>query len=275
MSVGVILALLSAMVWGSGDFVGAAATRRSHQFQVLGLSALSGMVMLTAFALISERMPTASTIAWAATAGLAGAIGIASLYRGLADAGAAIVAPIAAVVTAIIPALFTAFAVSPPSAMQLIGFVAAIAGVWLVTRTRSQQSISRTSVVLALAAGTGFGTFLILIAHVERDLVFGPLVVARTVMLIAAVVLMLLRGVPLPSPTSNYVALLAGALDAGGNVFFVLARQYTRLDVAAVLSSLYPVATVIFARIVWKEHVTGSQWAGVVVCLAAVALMAE
>jgi drug/metabolite transporter (DMT)-like permease len=262
-------------VWGSGDFVGGVATRRSHQFQVLGLSALSGMVMLTAFALVSERMPSASSMAWAATAGLAGAIGIASLYRGLADAGAAIVAPVAAVVTAIIPALFTAIAVSPPDAMQLVGFVAAIVGVWLVTRTPSQEPISRTSLVLALVAGTGFGTFLILIAHVEGDLVFGPLVVARAVMLLAAVVLMLLRRVPLPSPTSNYVALLAGALDAGGNVFFVLARQYTRLDVAAVLSSLYPVATVILARIVWKEHVTGSQWAGVVVCLAAVGLMAQ
>jgi drug/metabolite transporter (DMT)-like permease len=275
MSTGVLLALVSALVWGSGDFVGGVATRRSHQFQVLGLSALSGMVMLTAFALLSERMPSGATIAWAATAGLAGAIGIASLYRGLADAGAAIVAPVAAVVTAIIPAWFTAFAVSPPGAIQLLGFVAAIVGVWLVTRTPSRQPISPHSVVLALFAGTGFGTFLILIAHVEADLVFGPLVVARAVMLIAAIVLMLSRGVSLPSPTSNYAALLAGALDAGGNVFFVLARQHTRLDVAAVLSSLYPVATVILARIIWKEHVTGSQWAGVAVCLAAVALMAE
>ena len=68
---------------------------------------------------------------------------------------------------------------------------------------------------------------------------------------------------------------LPAALDAGGNVFFVLARQYTRLDVAAVLSSLYPVATVVLARIAWKEHVSGSQWAGVVVCLAAVGLMAQ
>jgi drug/metabolite transporter (DMT)-like permease len=270
----VLFALLSALVWGSGDFVGGAATRRSHQFQVLGLSAFSGIVLLIAFALMRERVPSAASIGWAGAGGVAAAIGIASLYRGLAVAGAAIVAPVAAVVTAIIPALFTAFAVSPPDVMQLFGFVAAIVGVWLVTRTQTQERISRANFSLGLTAGAGFGTFLILIAHVESDLVFGPLVVARAVMLVAALVMMVMRGVPLPSPTSNHTALFAGALDAGGNMFFVLARQHTRLDVAAVLSSLYPVATVILARIVWNEQVTTSQWAGVVVCLAAVALMA-
>ena len=104
---------------------------------------------------------------------------------------------------------------------------------------------------------------------------FAPLAVARTVTLATAVVLMRLRKVALPSPVSNHLALVAGVLDAGGNVFFVLARQHTRLDVAAVLSSLYPVATVVLARIVWREPVTRLQWAGIGVCLLSVALMAE
>ena len=128
MSLGILLALISAMVWGSGDFVGGAATRRSHQFQVLALSALSGIVLLTLLAWLFETVPSRANAAWAAAAGLAGAIGIASLYHGLAVGGAAMVAPVAAVVTAAIPAVYTAFAVAPPSAWQLAGFLAAVAG---------------------------------------------------------------------------------------------------------------------------------------------------
>lgn len=276
MSFGILLALISAMVWGSGDFVGGAATRRSHQFQVLALSALSGIVLLTLLAWLFETVPSRANAAWAAAAGLAGAIGIASLYHGLAIGGAAMVAPVAAVVTAAIPAVYTAFAVAPPSAWQLAGFLAAVAGIWLVTRQpQTAEASSRKGVRQALAAGIGFGTFLILIAQVDRTLVFGPLVVARTVMLAMGLVLMLVRGISFPGLTSNPLALVAGALDAGGNIFFVLARQHTRLDVAAVLSSLYPVATVVLARIVWREPVAPQQWAGVGMCLLSVALMAE
>ena len=276
MSLGILLALISAMVWGSGDFVGGAATRRSHQFQVLALSALSGIVLLTLLAWLFETVPSRANAAWAAAAGLAGAIGIASLYHGLAVGGAAMVAPVAAVVTAAIPAVYTAFAVAPPSAWQLAGFLAAVAGIWLVTRQpQTAEASSRKGVSQALAAGIGFGTFLILIAQVDRTLVFGPLVVARTVMLAMGLVLMLVRGISFPGLTSNPLALVAGALDAGGNIFFVLARQHTRLDVAAVLSSLYPVATVVLARIVWREPVAPQQWAGVGMCLLSVALMAE
>ena len=276
MSFGILLALISAMVWGSGDFVGGAATRRSHQFQVLALSALSGIVLLTLLAWLFETVPSRANAAWAAAAGLAGAIGIASLYHGLAVGGAAMVAPVAAVVTAAIPAVYTAFAVAPPSAWQLAGFLAAVAGIWLVTRQpQTAEASSRKGVRQALAAGIGFGTFLILIAQVDRTLVFGPLVVARTVMLAMGLVLMLVRGISFPGLTSNPLALVAGALDAGGNIFFVLARQHTRLDVAAVLSSLYPVATVVLARIVWREPVAPQQWAGVGMCLLSVALMAE
>ncbi len=224
LSLGLLLALLSALVWGSGDFVGGVATRRGSQFQVLALSAFSGVILLLALAIVRETLPPPSSLAWAGVAGLTTAVGITSLY--------------------------------------------------LVTRTPSGEQISSRSLKLALLAGTGFGAFLIIIAQVGGRLVFVPLAVARTVTLLTALLLLRLRGATLPSPASNQMALLAGVLDAGGNVFFVLAQQHTRLDVAAVLSSLYPVATVALASVVWKERVSASQWAGIAACLVAVALMA-
>jgi drug/metabolite transporter (DMT)-like permease len=231
--------------------------------------------MLTILAFARESWPSASALAWAAVAGVGTTVGIASLYQGLAVGGAAVVAPVAAVVTAIIPAIFTALAVGLPDASQLLGFVAALAGIWLVTRGPTNEPHSRAGVKLGVLAGIGFGAFLTLIAQAGESGVFAPLAVARIVTVIAALLLLRFRAIPVPSPASNYTALLAGVLDAGGNVFFVMAQQHIRLDVAAVLSSLYPVATVGLARVVWREHVSVSQWAGIATCLVAVTLMAQ
>jgi drug/metabolite transporter (DMT)-like permease len=97
--------------------------------------------------------------------------------------------------------------------------------------------------------------------------------VTRAMTLVAAMAMLLARGVSVPALMSNPMALLAGVLDAGGNVLFLFARQHTRLDIAAVLSSFYPVATVVLARLILHERVTATQWIGAGVCLAAVALI--
>src|SRR5512138_3564154 len=103
---GILLALTSALVWGSGDFSGGLATRRNNQFQVLGLSALSGIVLLVIGAVIRrEGLPSTQTIVWAGAAGFLGAIGIASLYYSLSLGNVASSAPTAAVVGVAVPVL--------------------------------------------------------------------------------------------------------------------------------------------------------------------------
>jgi len=271
---GILFALTSAVVWGTGDFAGGVAARRSHQFQVVALSALSGIAMLLACAwLRREALPPASSLAWAGAAGLSGAIGLAALYRGLAVGNAATVAPTAAVITAALPVIFGGATAGLPRASQLVGFVVAIVGIWLVARSSTVSRSSPAGLQHALIAGVGFGGFLILIAQVHSHFVFLPLVLTRSVMLATALLVMLVGRVPLPALASNPMALLAGVLDAGGNVFFLFARQYTRLDVASVLSSFYPVATVVLARLVLHERVALMQWIGAGVCLAAVGLI--
>jgi drug/metabolite transporter (DMT)-like permease len=275
MTIGVLLALGSALVWGSGDFCGGRAVARSGPFQVLALAAISGTVLLAAAALLSrERVALDASIGWAVAGGFAGAGGIVALYRGLAVGNAATVAPLAAVSAAMLPVLFSAVTQGLPGASQVVGFALALVGIWLVARSTPDGHGSKEGARLGALAGIGFGGFLILIAQVRADAVYVPLAIARVVMLATAVAVLTARQVPFPGLLSNPLGLLAGVFDAGGNVLYLLARQHVRLDIAAVLSSLYPVSTVLLARAITREPVAPTQWLGAAVCLGAVALIA-
>ena len=230
-------------------------------------------MLLVCAALQRETFLPFASLMWAGAAGLSGAAGIAALYRGLAIGSAAIVAPTAAVITAALPVVFSGFTAGLPNPFQLAGFIVAIAGIWLVARTGESSDSSNQGLRLAVVAGIGFGGFLILIAQVRSELVFLPLAVTRTMTLVAALAMMLVRRVAVPTLAANPVALVAGILDAGGNVLFLYARQHARLDVAAVLSSFYPAATVVLSRVILRERVSATQWLGAGVCLVAVALI--
>jgi drug/metabolite transporter (DMT)-like permease len=268
----VFFALSSALIWGGGDFSGGLATRRSGQFQVLAVSALSGMALLLGCAALwGEAFPALTGAIWAMLAGAAGAVGLAALYRALSMGHTASVAPTSAVIGAALPVAFSIFTQGLPAPLHLLGFVLAFAGIWLVAQpATAETTVSRQGFLLACVAGVGFGGFFILIAQGEPGKVFTPLVIARGVTFCLALLLLRISRQPFPSFTSNPIALLAGVLDAGGNVFFLLARQFTRLDIAVVLSSLYPAATVILASLLLKEKASRTQWAGAALCLLAI-----
>ena len=270
---GILLALAAALVWGGGDFSGGLAARRSHPLAVMVVSSFSGMLMLVVFALaFREGLPEAASAGWAAAAGLCGALAITALYRGLATGHMAQIAPVAAVITAAIPVVAGTWIEGRPAATQMAGFGAALPGVWLVSRSRA---VVRTGPLeglgLATVAGVGFGGFLVLIARVDD--VFAPLAVARLVAAGTGLGLMAAQGLRPRALGGPALAWLAGCLDAGGTVFYLFAIRFTRLDVAAVLASMYPATTVALAWWLLSQGVGRVQWLGIVLCLAAVALM--
>jgi len=273
---GAFLALTSAAVWGSGDFSGGYATRTSSNYHVLALSAFSGIILVIILAiLVREGWPSPAGWWWAGLAGLSGAVGIACLYQALSLGHAAAVAPMTAVISAILPAVAGALIIGLPGVSTLAGFAVAVPGLWLVSApAQDGPRLTRQELLLALAAGVGFGGFFVFIGLVDRGFLYTPLVIARSLTLLTALVLLVVRRLPLPTLTSSPVALLAGVLDAGGNIFYILARQYTRLDVAAVLASLYPAATVILAWVILHERISRWQWIGAGLCVAAIALIA-
>lgn len=272
---GLLSACASAAVWGGGDFAGGLAARRHTQFQVVALAALAGLLALLLLAIgRHEPVPSLTSIGWASLAGLSGAVGMASLYRGLAVGRAAVVSPTAGVVGAALPVVVGAVLEGSPGGLGIAGMALGMGGIWLVSKPiPSTEGNAEGGLALGILAGLGFGGFFILVAQVQPDLLFSPLVVAKISALGAALLTLAQQRQPLPAPTRNPAALLAGFLDAGGNVFYLLASQLTRMDLAAVLSSMYPASTVLLSRAILHEQISRRQWLGVGLCLLAVGLI--
>jgi uncharacterized membrane protein len=270
-----LLGLASAASWGAGDFCGGLASKRSPLLGVLALGYGTGVLAIAAAALLlGEPIPGAAALGWAVAAGLSGTLGLGALYRGLAVGRMAVVAPVSAVLSAAIPAAIGALAEGPPPAAKLLGFALALLGIWLVARTGA-AGLERQGLVLALTAGLGFGGFLVLMHQGAQAGPFWPLAAARSTSLALVLAAAVARRQPwAPARAALPLVLLSGALDAGGNAFFVLAGRAGRLDMAGVLSSLYPVTTVVLAAALLRERVGRSQGVGIAVALAAIALIA-
>ena len=229
--------------------------------------------MLALAWMTGEPMPPRSSLGWGVVAGITGAFGIAALYKGLAIGRMGVVAPVASVITAVLPVLFGFRTEGLPDRVQLAGFALALASIWLVARPDGKID-SHRGLGLAILAGVMFGLFLVSGKQAGHDGVFWPLVAARA----ASTLLMLLIVGFLPrDPRSLRPALLpillSGLFDSGANALFIAATRHGRLDVAAVLSSLYPASTVVLARVLLKERISRMQGVGIVGALAAVALI--
>ncbi len=274
---GILIALGAAVAWGGADFSGGLASRRAGPLQVLALSRLAGFACYATVALAGrEPLPPAASLGWALAAGMSGALGLAALYNGLATGRAALVVPISGVVGAAIPVAFAAMVsgVLPP--VQQGGLLTALVGIFLVSRGHGSRGAGRSrGLTFGMLAGVGFGGFFLCLAHVAPGFVFTPLAVAGCGSLVTAVIVLIASGARLPSPRRSPTALLAGALDATGAVCYLLAVGWVRLDVAAVLSSLYPAITVLLFWAILRERVSRAQWGGLLLCVAAIALIAQ
>src|SRR5947209_15362461 len=270
----VIFGLAASLCWGSGDFNGGLASRRANASSVVIAAYAVGFVLLVVLALIwKEPFPAPLDITWGGLAGLAGAIGLIAFYSALSIGRMGIAAPISAVLTAGLPVIFSAFTEGLPGLLQLGGFLLALLAITLISRPERSKGRPE-GIGLALLAGCGFGCFFILISRVTPSATFWPLAVARCTAILFLLIAVRIRQQPvLPTLTVAPLILLAGVLDSIGNAFFVLAAHAGRLDVAAILSSLYPAATVLLAALLLRERVTRIQGIGILLALIAVPLI--
>ena len=270
------LSLSAAFSWGAADFSGGIATKRSNVFSVVIIAHATGLVFMLLLAVASgEAIPGPRSLLWALAAGAAGGAGLACLYKALAVGKMGLTAPLSAVITALVPVVFNFGSEGLPRGSQLLGFAVAFVSIWLIARQSGVAGASE-GFGLAIAAGAGFGGFLLFIKFAGAQAVFWPLLVARAASLGLMVASNLIsRGGWRPAPGMLRYVLLAGVLDSGANALYVAATQHGRLDVAAVLSSLYPASTVLLARVVLKERLSHLQSAGMGTALLAVVLIAR
>ena len=271
----VVLGLASAVAWGAGDFGGGWTGRRAPVLGIgIGVDAI-GVVMIAAVAVaIGEPWPGSVTLLLSGLAGVCAVAGLLGLYAGLAVGRMGVVAPVTAVIAAILPVVVGFARLGLPGTGVLIGIGSAMVAVVLVSRSPDPAG-RRSGIEYAIVGGIGIGLFNVVVGAFPEDLVAWPLAVIKGVAMVTTVSIVLLGRRPwrVPGPLIPAVATIA-VLDLAGTGFYILATQAGRLDVAATLSSLYPVTTIILAIVLLHERVSRSHLAGIIMAGLAVALIA-
>jgi drug/metabolite transporter (DMT)-like permease len=283
LNLGVPLGLGSGLAWGAADFFGGVQSRRLPALTVAFWSQVAGALGLAiALALGGSRPPVAG-IAWGLAAGAASGIALVLFYRSLAEGTMSVVAPVSAC-GAVVPVAAAVITGHHPGALAGLGVLTAIAGVVLVSRPRPASRAgspgrSRRVLLMALGSALGFGLFYVFVDAGTTGSHGEPLWViagarASSLMMLSAIAL-IGRGSALrwPGRRIGPVALV-GIADTGANLLFAYAATTGNLAVVGVLGSLYPVATVILARWLLGERLSGGQGAGVVLALTGVGLLA-
>jgi drug/metabolite transporter (DMT)-like permease len=272
----ILYGLASAASWGAGDFCGGVATKRSNAVVVVAIAHVVGGGLLMALALLlGESMPPLSILLLGAAGGFFGGVGVLALYRGLGSGRMGVVAPVSAVVTAVLPVIVGGFTEGLPSVWQVAGFVIALVAVWLLSGGGRGVPVRTDELRWALIAGLGFGLFFVFVDRAVDAAVLWPLVAARAASTALAFGIVVLRHQAAPSTRLPIgMIVLSGISDAGGNGFFALATRTGRLDISAVVSSLFPAGTVLLAWLFLKERLDRRQWVGVAAALVALVLIA-
>ena len=284
----VVLGLLAAISYGSADFLGGLATKRNPAIRTALISQLFGFgAYLIALPLLPDGRFIGEAWLWGGLAGLTGGLGLAFLYRGLAHGRMSVVAPLTAVIAAVLPVGFGLLTGERPSALQLLGIALAIPAIALVSSVPHASANPTTTVTTirsraaslgvwdALVSGAAIGLFFITLARPGEETGVYPLVAARiaSVSMFFGLVIATRTGFRL-APGTAWIVAVSGVIDVTANLLYLLGTREGLVSVVAVLTSLYPGATVALARVVVKERLSVHQLVGLGFALAGVASMA-
>lgn len=286
------LGLLSAASWGGSDFAGGIGARKGPALLVtLAGQAVSLFVLILACLALHLAAPGRHVTLLAAIGGFEGALALALFYRALAMGAMGLTAALTGLVTALVPVLFSALHDGLPSPVGAAGLACGCTAIWLITHQPSTESRPTPAAALALGviAGAGFGTQLILFHLAEFNLaetnLAGPasfvsiMAIARAAGTVGLVLVVLALRPAAGGPKTvrgwALIGAFAGLLDTAGNLFYLGAAHFGRLDAAAVICSLYPAGTILLAALFLREKPSRRQLAGIAVALAAVALLSR
>jgi len=268
------LAFGASLSWGVGDFLGGVKSRALPALVVMAASQPFGLAALVIAAVVRGTGPPGGEVAWAGLAAVLGTIGIFAFYRGMAAGAISVVVPIAAV-GAGIPVIWGLLQGDSVSRVQDVGFAAAIGGCVLTSIERGERPRLAAGVGWGVLAMLAFGVYFVPFHTAAQHDWLWPSLLFRVVSVSLVWSALLLTRTRPRGVRPHLAALVAvGLLDTGGNVLFAAASSsHGLLSVVSVLASLYPVVTVLLARILLGERVQALQNIGVATALVGVVLI--
>ncbi|MGZ4413368.1 MAG: EamA family transporter [Gaiellaceae bacterium] len=269
----IALALSASLTWGFADFFGPLKGRTLGALRVLVYVQVGGLVVIALIVAIRGKGPADLGALYAIPAATSGTLGLYAYYRGMAVGAMSIVAPIAGI-SAGIPVIFGIITGDRPSLWQWLGIAAALGGVFLASVEPGRGGRVAAGVGLALLAAIGFGGYFPPMHEAGiADFLWASLFFRMTSASITLAVVAIRRPSLAVAPIQVPVLVLVGIGDMLGNLLFAAASTSGLVSITSVLASLYPIVTVVLARLVLKERVARSQEAGIALTLAGVALI--
>ncbi|HEY6277096.1 MAG TPA: DMT family transporter [Streptosporangiaceae bacterium] len=274
-------ALFAALLYGSADFLGGMASRQAKAASVVMLSAPASAVVMIAVALISGTPFQTAGLGWAVAGGAAGGIGLIVFYAGLAAGPMSVVAPVAALVSTLLPVGVALAAGERASTAVYAGAMLCLVAIGLVSmeQPRPGETSRRPGRGLGYGAvaGISFGMFFLFVRNAGEAGVLWPVCAARVAGTVTVLAAALWLGTSPPGRSAGWRVLTAavgsGVLDSAANVSYLIAVRAGLFGMAVVITSLYPGITVLLARVVLGERMRGVQRAGLVLAAAGVALV--
>jgi drug/metabolite transporter (DMT)-like permease len=270
------LGLFAAATWGGSDFVGGLGSRRAPAMLVVASGHIVSFLVLVCACLGAHLAPPGTRdLLFACVAGFEGSLALAVFYRALAMGAMGLTAALTGLLTALVPVLFSFFYDGLPGPLTAAGLLAGLAAIWLITHTPNREGPTTPprALLLGALAGTGFGIQLILFKIASGGGLMWTMTSARAAGSLAMILVIMVAPPKRPWKGFWQLGVLAGMLDTVGNLFYIRATQLGRLDVAAVVCSLYPAGTILLAALVLRELPTRRQLAGMALALGAVALL--
>jgi drug/metabolite transporter (DMT)-like permease len=277
--------LLSAASWGGSDFIGGLGARRAPVFLIVVSGHFVTLLALLAISLGGRfPLPGRHDLLFSAAGGFEGALALAMFYRALAMGAMGLTAALTGLLTAMIPVLFSLLEDGPPSSAGALGLAMGLAAVWLITYAPGAHAATgnahcrppRTpprALLLGTLAGLGFGAQLVLFKFAAGGGILWVMTSARAAGVTAMLLVILFSPPARPWQGFWLYGTLAGAFDTAGNLLYIEATRFGRLDLAAVICSLYPAGTILLAALVFRERPTGRQFVGMALALTAVVLL--
>jgi drug/metabolite transporter (DMT)-like permease len=276
--IAIVLGLAASVSWGVADFIGGLQSRRMPVVAVVLGSQLAGLVLIASIVAIRGEAPPGGDFAlYAALSSIGGIVGLTAFYRALSIGAMGVVAPLSST-AAIIPLVVGIATGDRPSALQGAGVALAVTGVALASREAGEEAHDSATVArgagLALVSAVGFGCFFLAIDRASDGDVLWAVCVNRavSVSLLGLALVALRPKVGLRAVDMGKLAVV-GVLDITANLFFAIASTKGLVSVVSVLSSLYPVMTVVLARLVLGERLQAVQRIGAAVAIAGAALI--